>query len=538
MDRISPSRDHYLGAALPLIPKLLQLLDRDPTRRTYGCFDRQYWHFRTMDFPSGMSQEFCLPLALVWKHDFPGSTWKDEPRLKEWVLASVDFARRSAHKDASCDDYYPYERALGAVVFSLYAMSEALRIVGCDDPERRAFLVERADWTLANDESGVLTNHHAIAAAALQSVGQLTGEQRFLDGAREKAREVLGHQHEEGWYREYEGFDPGYQTVTIDFLARYWKASGDDTVLPSLERAVRLLERVQLPDGLFGGEYAARNTWHTQPHGFEILAERMPAAARVADRYLMALAAGLRACNDDDRLLAHHVYPCLLAWLDHAVRTEETPAAPPAERTTWNACGFHVDRREDRFLVTGLSKGAPFRAYRGKTPVANDSGPTLALEDGTVLVAHLSLDRSFEVREDEVSVSGAFQPAKTELMTPVKGVVLRGVMLSFGRWFRTAVRKLLQRRLILGAEDAPFRFERRIRAKDDHWVVTDRITRTGSGGPRVKAAWLGVGQTSIYIAASQPWERGWLLPWTDLADRIHELDADGILIERKIGAPE
>ena len=53
--------------ALEDIPKIFTLADRNPHSPTYGCFDRNYWHYKIIDFPSGMSQEFVLPLALAWE---------------------------------------------------------------------------------------------------------------------------------------------------------------------------------------------------------------------------------------------------------------------------------------------------------------------------------------------------------------------------------------------------------------------------------------------------------------------------------------
>lgn len=522
-----PDKDLYVRESLPLVASMLQLLDRDPLSRTAGCFDRQYWHYRTMDFPCGMSQEYVLPLALAWKHPFPDNPYHQQDRIREWTLSGIRFARRSAHKDGSCDDYYPFERALGAAVFSLYAMAEAYRLVDGNEPELVSFLAQRARWVMAHGESGVLANHHAIAAAALQATATVTGDDAFAEGARGKARETLGHQHDEGWFREYEGFDPGYQTVTVDFLARYWKASGDDSVLPALERALDLLETVQHPDGTFGGEYAARNTYHTQPHGFEILAPRFLSARRVADRFLQALANGRRARNDDDRLQGHHVYPYLLAWLDFAPRDHASaPSEPAPARTHLDACGILVDRLPGRFLVAGLAKGGPFRVYRDGRLVANDSGPTIVTERDRVLVSHLGHDADVTDDGDVVTIVKRFAPTKSELMTPFKLIVLRMVMLTVGRWCRTLVRKLLQRRLITGSDGAPFLLTRRIERTEEGFRVTDIIVRDPNA-PRVKHLRLGVGQTSMYIAVSQPWSPAWLLPWTNLDDRVDELNSQG-----------
>ncbi len=503
-------RDLYATEAARSIPQLLQLLDRDPWSPTFGCFDREYWHYRTLDFPCGMSQEFVYPLALVYALPFPGNRWHGQPRLKEWVEAGIRWARLSAHRDGSCDDYYPFERALGAATFSLAAMAEACHLLAIRDDKTLEFLSHRARWVASHGESGVLTNHHAIAAAALDSTGRLTGDASLRLAARHKAEEVLSHQHAEGWFREYEGFDPGYQTVTVDFLARYWQSSGDERVLPALEKAVQLLEIVQHPDGGFGGEYASRNTFHTQPHGLELLAPALPAARRVADRFLAALAQGRRAINDDHRLGAHHLYPYILAWRDFAPRSA-LPTEPPAPGRHWfPEAGFFVDRTPAHFMIAGMKKGGPFRCFRGSELLASDSGLVLETEAGEVLVSHLGHDAKV-IREspDRVSCEGELRPSRRERMTPVKMVVLRLLMLTIGRFARDFVRKRLQKRLILARGASPFRFRRTITADSEGYSIEDVLTPS-PGAPKITRAAFAVGKTSIYIAASHPWHDSYL----------------------------
>lgn len=52
------TKELFAREALAHIPKLLTLLDRNPHSPTYGCFDRNFWHYKIIDFPSGMAQEF------------------------------------------------------------------------------------------------------------------------------------------------------------------------------------------------------------------------------------------------------------------------------------------------------------------------------------------------------------------------------------------------------------------------------------------------------------------------------------------------
>ena len=132
-------RDILAHEALQQIPTILTLLDRNRHSPTYGCFDRNYWHYRIIDFPSGMAQEFVLPLALAYSLDIPGNPYYQQASIKEWVEAGILYAASSAHADGSCDDYFPFERAGGAVAFSLLACLDAYQITGLVNPSILAF---------------------------------------------------------------------------------------------------------------------------------------------------------------------------------------------------------------------------------------------------------------------------------------------------------------------------------------------------------------------------------------------------------------
>jgi hypothetical protein len=178
------ARELYAQVGIGAIPKLLGLLDRNRLSPTYGCFDKAFWHYRTASFPSGMFQEYVLPLALVYAYQFPGGEdYYQRASLKSWVRAGIQYASKSAHRDGSCDDYFPYERALGAVVFSLYACTESALLLGLRDSSYEPFFVTRGQWLLAHDEAGRLANHHALAVLALYNVYLLSGQTVFQQAA-------------------------------------------------------------------------------------------------------------------------------------------------------------------------------------------------------------------------------------------------------------------------------------------------------------------------------------------------------------------
>ena len=156
------SRDLYAELGLGYIPRILALVDRNPLSPTYGCFDKSYWHYKTSDFPSGMYQECVLPLALAYKYKLPkGDKYYQAERLKELVEAGIEFAASSSHSDGSTDDYYPYEKALGASCFSLYGCTESYIEMELENPRAVDFFLKRGVWLLGNQETGRLSNHQA-----------------------------------------------------------------------------------------------------------------------------------------------------------------------------------------------------------------------------------------------------------------------------------------------------------------------------------------------------------------------------------------
>jgi hypothetical protein len=317
--------EQYLRTALPAISRILASVDRNPFSPSYGCCDRQYWHYRTASFASEMYQEAALPLALAYTKRYPTSDWFGETRLAETAVAILRFSAKNAHPDGSADDYYPQERALGAAVFSLQAATETYRLLELDDAALLKFFTRRAEWIAANDESGRLTNHHALSALALWRTAKLTGSTDFEQAAIERLERVVAWQSPEGWFPEYEGADPGYQTVTIDCLAKFRREPGMDWLAEPLRKAVAFCRWFQHPDDSYSGPYASRGTRHLYPHGLELLATELPEAAALTDGYLRALASHTAADFDDDRMYVHRVAGLLEAYEARTARKSFSP---------------------------------------------------------------------------------------------------------------------------------------------------------------------------------------------------------------------
>lgn len=526
-------RELYAKTGLAQIPHILAMVDRHRLSPTYGCFDRSYWHYRTASFPSGMYQEFVLPLALVFRYPFPGGEeYYLQPRLKELVIAGIRFAARSSHRDGSCDDYFPQERALGAAAFSLYAMSESYRLLELQEENLMEFFWRRANWLIKNQESGRLSNHQALVALALQNVFLLTGEQRFLQGAKNRIEILLKWRSWEGWFPEYEGCDPGYLTATVDFLAKYMSISDSKELQEPLEKALEFLSYLMHPDGTCGGEYGSRNTYLVFPHGLELCARFSPAAAQMAELYLRALEEGRRVYLEDDRMCAHLSYDHLQAYLDFMEDPllKDTAASKGTCSFTKYFCEakLFVHRDSKHHLVVSAAKGGALSYYSEGRLAYCDSGVAAKLSSGEVLVTHFVDDYEVTLLGNGIRVGGHFGVSAFKLPTPCTQALFHLGMLVVGGWGSDLVRRLLQRLLIVGKRKHPMKFARTVEI-DSEVRITEEIWKgQGSGGaPQVLELWAGTDHTSIYVAVSRMYRPGCLLPWTDYSEMLPALEKKG-----------
>jgi hypothetical protein len=525
-------RDLFAEFALRDVAKLLTLQDRNPHSPTYGCFDRNYWHYKVADFPCGMSQEFVWPLALAVETDYSANPYRDNDAIRDYVRAGILFAARNSHADGSCDDYFPNERALGASAFSLLACAEAYQLVEMQSDEALEFFQRRARWLSIRHETGRLSNHHALVALCLDVIGHLCKIDNFAFARDERLAELLSWQTSEGWFPEYEGFDPGYDTLTLSCLVRLHQTNPTAQLESAIRSSVSLLSNFVHPDGSFGGEYGSRNTYNFFPHGFELAGRWLPDALAINDRFLSGLQAGRAPCYSDDRIIGHHLWNYMLAARDYvAERPQRTKARPG--RIELAQAGVVVDRRETIELYVALNKGGLFKVFRNGQLALSDTGISMRMREGKVAVAHLIDNYQRDVQTDRMSVHGQMGWAKQNRMTPAKLVLFRFLNLTIGRIAPNTVRRLLQRMLVTGKQAAPFRFERTIEWKANGWSITDRIE--AKSWRSVAGAGIGPDETSIAVAMSRPFQPGQLQPWLDLSEGVRSLrEGEPLVVERSV----
>ncbi|OGM98192.1 MAG: hypothetical protein A2735_00595 [Candidatus Yanofskybacteria bacterium RIFCSPHIGHO2_01_FULL_41_21] len=520
-------KELYLQEALSYIPHILEILDRSPISKTYGCFDREFWHYKAKDFPSGMYEECVLTLALIYTTDFAGNVYFNNSRIKEYVMAGINFAKTSSRSNGSSDDYYPNEEALGATAFSLYACTEAYLLLDIKDNEIETFFKKRAQFIINKKESGILANHHALSALALYNVFLITKDTELKFHAEEKIQEVLSYQSSEGWFQEYEGCDPGYLTFTIDFLAKYLQKNPENVEIKSaLEKAVHFCFLTIHPDGSYGGEYGSRNTSHFVPNGFEILARQFPEATYIRNMFLKSLADKTRSRIDDDRIFNHYIYNYLQAFLNHD-NNLPNQERPHEYQKLFKHAGLFIRNKNDSFLICSIKKGGVFKLFQKETLITSDCGLILEKQNGKKIISQMwSAEPEFSISNEELVIEANFYNYSQVLPSPFKQLVFRMITLGLGRRFSRIIRVILQKILIVSKSSTATKLERRFSFQHGKVILTDTITTTEKNFTKI---YVPTDFTAIYVATGQAFTTSTLMPWQNYSSETETLNKTGKL---------
>lgn len=255
----------YRDIALNQTPRILSFLDRDDDSPTFGCFDRNYWHYRTIDFPNVRWQEGMLLLALINKFKMKNNKWQRNYNVKDWLAASIKYWENSQSDSGFFSENYPHERSFVGSSFSAYAATEASLISGIDISKET--LNKVSDWLFKNENLHV-ANQMAGGAAALANIYAITGEIEHVQAAKSKAAELLNLQQEEGYFIEYDGYDIGYLTICLSYIAKYLRRVEDSELRSSADKAFEFLEDTIDDNCLFDYEQTSRGTQYLYPYGF------------------------------------------------------------------------------------------------------------------------------------------------------------------------------------------------------------------------------------------------------------------------------
>jgi len=479
----------YASLALSAIPRLLGKLDREPHSISHGSFDREHWSWKFRDFPIGPLQMGLYPLALLWRHPFAGSAYRGNARLREWIMGAVDHTLGRQKPNGAFEAFAPNDFDPGPTLGICYALSKAVDLLGdALDSEPRARVrgaVRRGvEFGMQYEQShGFASNHWGLFACAYLHAAMLTGDERYRVRAQEIVARILRMQSEDGWYHEYGGVDPGYESLGISYLAQYWAATRDSSVLESLRRSIDFFAHCVHPDGSVGGVYGSRHTSLYFPAGFELVADEVPSAAAIARFMRARLTRGnvVTPATTD----AHNLMALVASYLEAsnaAIELTSTEALP-CERTAYVKhfadSGIGAVATACYYAVINAHRGGVCRVFdREREMLAYEDAGYIAQAGKRRWISQtLGFGKATDVAESSLTLETRFSEFQQLLPTPANYLLLRMLALSL---FRSAalgawIRDRIVRRLIAAARPGPLTLRRRVAFAPDAITISDEL---------------------------------------------------------------
>ncbi len=481
--------DAYLAASKPVLGRALSFLDAEATSPSQGSFDRTWWCWKFSDFSAPRFQEGVYSLAWLYTSPKAPDAARGNERLLRQAASAIGFWSGLQHGDGSFDEAYPFERSLAATAFTTFYVASGIeRIRAALDPvelEKGLRATERAAlWLTRNDEfHGVLSNHLAAAAAALQVAGDVLKTDQFA-AARDRflARIYDNQDRQEGWFREYGGADPGYQSHGMFYLAEIWRRSGSVELLERLREGCEFMAWFTHPDGTMGGEYASRGTKFAFPAAFEMLSAQSEAASAIAAhlRHCVSRGRGVGAAQMD----AWNMFPMLNNYLFAAeaasdLQTRQLPWRAAGSSRVFKRAGLAVIRKADRLTAIGLGTGGVVKVWdiHSDTLIYEDAGYALQKKRKWFSSQGAS-DWQGEEGAASFVIQSRFESVPDARFDPWRFLLFRAFTLTIGRWPSIArgLKQLLVSVLIRRRVPHPATLERTVRIGEDGTLtVSDRL---------------------------------------------------------------
>ena len=362
--------DNRVLEVLDSIPRILSLQNRCFTDPCYGCFDRNFWHFKTADFPNAAAQMGAEVLARVGVWQVEGNPYYQNPQVLEWARQGFLYLTNIQKRDGSFDEWYPGERGwAGPTGYVLHSLASGYHLLTDvwekHDKEKLKKSIYNATKHLSKrDEGHVLCNHIAMALLALWDSWEIFQEPWILESFSSYWATFEKHVSSEGWSLEYDGVDLGYNMASLSFLARIHIRSGDKKIEEYAKKSFSFLKFFCYPDGSFGGRIGSRSTSHIYPFALEYWATFFSDASSMA--VFFQTSSDIPPNIQDDRYIMYRL--CDYIEADTVMGKKKEVCPLPFERDDnktyfFSRAGIQIKKTSSYYFVCNLKRGGVFSLY-------------------------------------------------------------------------------------------------------------------------------------------------------------------------------
>lgn len=458
----------YHFQLLQALPRLLSLYDQDRTSKSYGMGDRFFWAWGLIDFGNATFQGAASGLARLWTNDL----WRYPTSQKIFlnrINALFQGASKLMRKDGSLEEAFPFEGSFcvtALVAFDLLCTLDILdrQIDSSTKSSWQRIVQPLMTYILKSDEThGLISNHLATAVAALLRWHKLTGDPHAEEKSQLLLQRILDHQSSEGWFKEYEGADPGYQSLCTYYLADVHEQRPDWGILEPLRKSIQFLWHFAHPDGSFGGLYGSRCTRFYNPAGIEALADEISEALALADYMAQSIQQNkvvTLSCMDEPNLIPwFNAYAWAAVLYEKRRQKKEAPSLVPcmqkqSRRISFKQAGLLIDQGPDHYSIINTHKGGVVYHFQDSDLSRCDVGVVVKNGKGALASTQtFASENQVQWLDDStLTIQSSLRPMPKRMPKPIEFLALRLMCMSMFRFRvpREWVKQMLVKLLITG----------------------------------------------------------------------------------------
>ena len=437
----------YIENIMNEIGRVFSLVDREMSSNTYGCADRTYWCWKFTDFPGSRFQEILYTLTWLYNYDSKHNSYYKNKVLLEYIDAGFNYWVKIQNNNGSFNEAYPNENSLAATSFTLFYVTESYFIIkdelkSLTKKKLISSINKAATWLCSNDEThGFLSNHLAATASGLYNAFIIADKNKFHSRYLYFLKKIMDNQSEEGWYLEYSGADPGYQTHATFYLAVLFTKTRDNDLLDSLKRANLYLSYFIHPDGTIGGEYASRNTSFFYPAAYEILKDYCDHASSIAMNQRISIknkkCVGIWQMDSFNYfpLLNNYIFALSAYDLQPKINNEHVlPFLNEPFEKYFEHSGIYIVSSDVYYSIVGGKKGGVIVVYNKKNKTCQYQSSGYIDKNGDTWISSQSqgLSKPF-IKKQSISIEAPFVAINQKTFNPLLFIFFRLFNISFSR---------------------------------------------------------------------------------------------------------
>lgn len=465
------------------INKLLNLYNTDINSPTFGYGDREFWAWKTKDFTNATLQGGVHSLAIALHLNLFNENEKKV--ITDIIDSAICAIKNIMDKNGSVVEAYPRENSFCVTALVAFDVLSCVKYLeNTINTERKKQYLEIVkpliNFISKNDEEhAIISNHLATGVAAVTLWNNLTNDKN--QRANELLKVIYDNQSDEGWYKEYEGADPGYQTLCTYYLFCVYEITKDEKLLQSLKKSAIFLSHFVHPDGTIGGLYGSRNTEVFYPAGVIALSSKIEEFSMMS-KCLEPKEQHILPQNIDigNYIPLLNSYAVAALYYESSSRCVEDSTKIPffvlCSEKDFKKAGIFLISNNRYFAIINYKKGGVIKVFDKQTRKLDleDGGLFGRLENGTRFSSQ-QFDDNIDFKDRKIQSN--FYKTNISLPNPFNFLILRVLSITVFRsvYLGNLFKKMIVNMLMTGKNVLDGQLKREFYFLKDKIVIKEKI---------------------------------------------------------------